>query len=271
VLAALAGCLACASGPPLRIAPVSDPPTQLLQPGRFVWVDLVTHDVAGAKAFYGALFGWSFDGDERGYVRVLADGRPIAGIVDVERPEGWERETGWIGSLSVEDVDRAARIVAERGGAVERGPLDAEGRGRMALVRDPAGAHLLLLRSASGDPPDGLAPPRRFLWRELWTRDVEEALGFYAALAGYQARALDRGGRSYRVLAVQGVPRAGVVEAPPEVDPQWLPYVRVEDAAQIAERATALGARVVHRDERAAILIDPTGAPIGVQAWSEGR
>jgi len=267
--AAVALASACASAPRPIISPVTDAPTQVVRPGKFVWVDLVTHDVAGAKAFYGALFGWTFDGEEDGYVTVLLDGSAIAGIVDVERPEGWARESGWLGNLSVADVDRAAAAAAEAGGVVERGPVDAPERGRMALVRDPAGAHVLLLRSASGDPPDELPPRRRFLWRELWTQDVGAAIDFYAAIAGYDAESVEFRDQIYRVLTVDGVPRAGVVEAPTEVDPQWLPYVRVENPAFIAERAKALGARVVLRDDDAVILVDPTGAPIGVQAWGE--
>ena len=58
-----------------------------------------------------------------------------------------------------------------------------------------------------------------------------------------------------------------MVAAPPEVQPLWLPYVRVEDPEAIAARAEALGARVVMRDDQAAILVDPTGAPIAVQVW----
>src|SRR5215468_1380217 len=29
-------------------------------PGKFVWADLVTDDVPRARAFYGAMFGWTF-------------------------------------------------------------------------------------------------------------------------------------------------------------------------------------------------------------------
>ena len=43
--------------------------------GKFVWIDLIAKDVDASRAFYGALFGWTFDGDER-YTRVLHDGAP---------------------------------------------------------------------------------------------------------------------------------------------------------------------------------------------------
>ncbi|MCG8591707.1 MAG: VOC family protein [Proteobacteria bacterium] len=261
---------ACAQAPG-RISAITPVPTYAQSPGRFVWVDLVTHDLAGAQAFYGELFGWSFDADSDGdgYVRVLHQGFPIAGMVDVRRPKGWQRESGWVASLSVSDVDAAAAAANEAGGAVERPPRNVPVRGRMALVSDPAGAHLLLLRAAGGDPPNSEPPPGRFLWNELWTQDVEGAATFYRRVAGYEIESIQLGESPYAVWKRGGVPRAGLIEAPPEVDAQWLPYVRVEDPEQTADRAAELGARVVLRDDDSAIFVDPTGAPLGVQAWSD--
>src|ERR1700687_2526284 len=51
--------------------------------GKVIWVDLVTPDIAGAKRFYGELFGWSFhdihtaDSD---YSVALLEGRPVGGL-----------------------------------------------------------------------------------------------------------------------------------------------------------------------------------------------
>ena len=77
--------------------------------------------------------------------------------------------------------------------------------------------------------------------------------------------------QAYRVLRRGDIRRAGVLLAPDEVSAQWLPYVRVEDAAGTAARAVKLGAEVVSQDEDGAILIDPTGAAIGVQSWDGPR
>ena len=41
----------------------ADPP---VEPGRFVWHDLLTKDVAGARRFYGELLGWRFEDTKRG-------------------------------------------------------------------------------------------------------------------------------------------------------------------------------------------------------------
>ena len=38
-----------------ELPPLNDPPTDARLPGKFVWVDLLTPDVARAEAFYGKL------------------------------------------------------------------------------------------------------------------------------------------------------------------------------------------------------------------------
>ena len=65
--------------------PIVDPPTGKHTPGRFVWGDLVTSDVATAAEFYGEVFGWTFetyggDDDRDTYTLALADGLPIGGL-----------------------------------------------------------------------------------------------------------------------------------------------------------------------------------------------
>ena len=47
--------------------------------------------------------------------------------------------------------------------------------------------------------------------------------------------------------------------------------MRVADAPALARRAQELGARVVLQDETAAILVDPTGAAVGLQFWPEKK
>jgi predicted enzyme related to lactoylglutathione lyase len=246
---------------------VTGKPTQLVKPGKFVWQDLVTQDIAEARSFYGALFGWTFQEGDR-YTQVLHDGEPIGGMLAAADPE---RTSEWIGNLSVADVDRAAALMVDRGGVLERGPVDAPARGRLALVSDPDGALLLLLRASDGDPPDVDPRPGRWLWRELWTQNVDAAAALYTELAGYEVETVEHEGLPYHVLKDGSVPRAGMLEAPPEVNPLWLPYVRVKDAQGTAARAAALGARIVLQDEGSAILVDPTGAPIGIQVWDGGE
>lgn len=268
-LVAAAMTSACAK-PSLPVLPrITEKPTQLVIPGKFVWMDLVTQDPAAAQAFYSGLFGWSFDShrDEDGeYLRILHGGRAIGGVIRAEDPK---RPAEWIGSLSVEDVDGATDFARENGGAVERGPLDAPNRGRMSLVSDTEEAIVLILRASDGDPEDVVPALGDWLWRELSSHDIEAARTFYTGLAGYESETLDVGGNEYVVLRSGGRARAGILLAPSFMTPHWLPYVRVEEPKRVAERAKELGGRIVVSDADSAILIDPTGAPIAIQEWNE--
>jgi predicted enzyme related to lactoylglutathione lyase len=263
--AALLLAVACATQPDLpRLPPVSREATQAVRPGKFVWGDLVSQDVAASKAFYGTLFGWTFSDNGR-YTTVFNQGVPIAGMV-VARDA--DRGTEWIGNLSVADVDRASSLFDQRGGRIERGPIDAPDRGRIALVSDASGAALLLVRATGGDPPDAHPVIGGWLWWELWTHDVDTAMDLLVEVAGYQRETVALRDKPYRVLGDEKVRRAGIVKAPPEVRPTWLPYFRVTDTAAAVDQAVALGARLIEQNDRAAILVDPSHAEFAVGTWA---
>jgi predicted enzyme related to lactoylglutathione lyase len=268
---ALAGAIlslaaACATPPPLPLLPpLSQEPTGLVTPGKFVWGDLISQDVEASKTFYGTLLGWTFETNGR-YTTVMNHGVPIAGIVKARDKDGG---TEWLGNLSVADVDRAAAIYSEHGGLVEQGPRDAPDRGRLALVSSKGGAALLLVRASGGDPPDADPAVGGWLWWELWTHDIEAAANRLVAIAGYQRETVELRDEPYRVLRDPKVRRAGIMEAPPEVYPTWLPYFRVDDVEASVEQAVALGARLIDRSERAAILVDPNHAEFAIGFWSK--
>jgi hypothetical protein len=257
---------ACATTPNLpQLPPVSATPTGLVTPGKFVWGDLVSQDVAASKRFYGALLGWTFENNGR-YSTVLNQGSPIAGIV---KARDANRGTEWIGTLSVADVDRATATFGERGGSIEREPADAPDRGRISLVATQGGAAMMLARASSGDPPDADPIVGGWLWWELWTHDVEGSMALLADVAGYARETVDLRDAPYRVLRDAAARRAGIMDAPPEVHPTWLPYFRVTDLDAAVKQAVALGARLVDHGERSAILVDPNHAEFGLGYWSK--
>lgn len=269
VVAALAlGCATEASLP--AISPTA---SGREHPGKFVWFDLLTEDLASAREFYGEVFGWSFDApDAEGYALIRSGGVPIAGASEIDGRDADTSESLWLASLSVADVDAAAAVVADQGGEVLLGPLDAGPRGRLAAVRDPSGAALVLLRAPGGDPADGRPTLGSFFWADLWTADAGPATAFYGVLAGYEARDFRAGeGHVYHLLGRDGRARAGVVELEWKgIEPNWLPYVRVADVERTAQRATSAGGFVLLRQGDVAVLLDPSGAALGVQQLSGG-
>jgi len=267
------GCTNLPSASPFKGAELSTSP--LL--GKFVWRDLVTENPDAVKPFYAALFGWEFEeGRALGapYTLVKSGGQYIAGISRTRRTQPDQPVSQWLSFMSVADVDRAAEQTRAAGGSVVVGPLDLPSIGRGAVVLDPDGAPLGLLRSSLGDPADTPTPAlNRFLWTEHLSRDPQASADFYVKLAGFEVRKIDFAGKPYWVL-VKGRERAGLLRNPIAVDrPIWLPYVRVADPAASAARAAQLGGRVLLapredlRNGTMALIADPTGAVLALQKW----
>ena len=87
-----------------------------------------------------------------GFSLITLEGRPVGGMVRVDRAEGDSSRTQWIASLSVTDVDAAAALLESRGGTIFAGPVDVPRRGRVAVVADPQGGIFALVRTPEGDP-----------------------------------------------------------------------------------------------------------------------
>ena len=277
-LAAAALALAACAPSGVNVPPISPSPSAEVRVGHFVWHDLLTTDVAAARRFYGELLGWTFAEDDPSnrYTTILLDGRAIGGIAAAEdlREQSFNASQ-WISSLSVRDVDAAVADVRRLGGTVLAEPRELPERGRVALVRDDQGALLSLVRSASGDPAADRERVGAWLWTELWTRNADASAAFYRALVGYETESVEGGGGAdYRVFRVAGEPQAGLLTYQLDaVQPNWLPYVLVDDPAALAARAEELGGRVLlppdpsRRNGSVAIIADPTGAALTLQKW----
>lgn len=273
---------ACAS-PAARISlpPVTPETTGQYDVGRFVWHDLVTGDVAAAREFYAGVFGWTFQevvGEDVTYALILDGGVPIGGIAPIDDDDITVASARWLSLLSVDDVDRVASEVEQAGGSIDMGPWTNPTRGRMAVVTDPQGATLGLIRALGGDPPaqdPAALVSGRWMWTELWARDAAAAVSLYGDLVGYEAESTDIAEvGEYRVLVSGGQPRAGVNELPwPEVLPNWLPYIKVDDPAAIARDVERLGGTVLIppnadiRNGSLALVLDPGGAAFAIQRW----
>ncbi|MEJ2548973.1 MAG: VOC family protein [Gemmatimonadota bacterium] len=263
----------------IEVPALNPTPTGQYHTGQVVWHDLVTPDVESAKKFYGGLFGWTFQTIESNgieYAIAMIGPRPVAGFY---RPEDKTYSAAeWLQFFSVDDVDAAVARVATAGGTMIAEPDDIPQRGRLAVVEDREGAAFGLIRSASGDPAAGISSPHNdFLWNELWTNDMAAAGSFYEAAVELDSRIVPRENGDYLLFTHGGERRAGGLEIPQaNIEPTWIPTIRVADIKATVARAKQLGGEIALEprwdlvDGKVAIIVDPNGAPVTVRQW-EGQ
>jgi uncharacterized protein len=248
-------------------------------PGKFVWADLVTDDVAGARKFYGGMFGWSFQ-ENGNYTIALNDQRPLAGMFQRPRPTDRPGQPRWFGYISVASVSKAQRAVTGAGGKVLAPPQKFPKRGEQAVFADAEGAVFGVVKSSSGDPEDFLADPGDWIWIQLLSHDGHKASEFYRAIGGYEIIENSTPGKlSDYVLSSKGYARATVRTIRTDNEkarPTWLPFVRVKNVGESVALAKQLGGRALIEPKpailngKAAVIADPAGAAIGILEWSEG-
>ena len=280
VLAEAVTRVASAAPQPVEFPPLMEPKAAE-HPGKLIWAELVTPDLAAAQRFYGGTFGWTFNdirtGETNYAVAKLGDA-PIAGLVQRPGQTNREGQAAWLPFLSVASVQEAGQRIVEHGGK-ELKPLRAYRlRGKQAIYADPQGAVFAVLNSHSGDPPDVLAAPGEWIWGAVVTRDPDSGAAFYQDVFGYEVFALPSDARGeHLLLATENYARASVNPLPQTdaVQPHWIAFVRVTDVPHAADSAKTLGGRVLvepHQDRHGgtvAVLADPTGAAIGVMDWTE--
>jgi predicted enzyme related to lactoylglutathione lyase len=242
--------------------------------GTFCWVDLGTADPAGAKAFYGGLLGWELEdlpaGGKGTYTICRLGGKAVAGLYD--QAEG----AGWGSYVKVDDVDRAAARARELGAELLVEPFGTPGGGRVATVRDPAGAPVSLSRPGEGFAAEVVNQPGAWTWNELVAPDLAAAVAFYRELLGWAAA--DIPGAVARTSFTLGDLLVGGGHAPigPEdPTPRWTITFWVADADRCVERARKLGGGVVLAPMdipvgRFAVVADPAGASFTVAAVPGG-
>ena len=132
---------------------------------------------------------------------------------------------------------------------------------------DPAGAPLVLLRAAGGDPADTPAGKGEWLWTDLFTQDAQSVGQFYEALVGYRSKTVDVGkDHQYHVFKIGNQMRVGIVELKWKgLEDNWVPYIKADNVFESVTKARNLGAKLIAQDDDVALLFDPTGAVFGVQ------
>ena len=263
----------CDSG--ITYPSISDSASETINPGQFVWHDLATSNPQGAMDYYGRVYGWQFEtlgSGSNAYHVIKNEGDAIGGIFRLAEKYGAASE--WVGSISVKDVDASLAYNQEQGGSTVFGATEFKGRGRTALIQDPQGAILALLRATNGDPEIGDLVNNGWLWNELWTTDLEGSLRFYQDHFQLQQEVVEQAQAPYYIFKLNGKRLSGVMKSPmKEGRSAWIPYIKVNDVNQIFAKAEAAGATTIMkpthevRKGTVAVLLDPLGAQFIVQEW----
>src|SRR5258708_27218914 len=110
--------------------------------GVFIWYELITSDIAGAKSFYDAVVGWNiadksdFPNDYRMIGR--SDGKFAGGAMQItdDMAQHGAKPT-WLGYILVADVDRSVAAIEQARGKTYISAFDLPTLCHMPITPDP--------------------------------------------------------------------------------------------------------------------------------------
>jgi predicted enzyme related to lactoylglutathione lyase len=253
--------------------------------GDFIWYELLTGDIGGAKRFYDAVVGWNvqersdFPNDYRMIGR--SDGKFAGGAMQLT--DEMKKHGGrpiWLGYILVPDVDASVAAIERDGGRAMMPAFDIPGVGRVAMVTDPSGAPFYIMKPL---PPEGdpnaksdvfsVDQPQRVRWNELSTTDQDGAVDFYRRHFGWtQEGSMPMGEMGdYRFIQANGVNIGAIMRKPPQLPVSlWTYYIGVDDIDRAAEAIKAGGGQILNGPmeipggEFALNGLDPQGAAFGL-------
>ena len=225
--------------------------------GKFIWVELMTPDKDAAGRFYGHVVGWDikdFGSPEMDYKIFEANGDGVGGMMELtEEHKGEGIHPNWTRYVAVDDVDLTAKRFEEKGGTIMRPPSDIPEVGRFAVVTDPSGAVLCIMKplpmDISGFPEDADALNGHVGWNELFTDDVDSAMAFYGDVFGWtKDHDFDMGDMGpYRMFAHNGKTIGGIMKRSPQVPVcHWGYYFNVDGLEDAITRVSVGGGKVVN-------------------------
>lgn len=242
--------------------------------GQVVWHELMTPDLAGAKAFYGSLFGWTFnDYNIPGSPPYAMFGESMektsGGFCDANMIPG-NPPPHWLCYWHVDDVNAIPGQVESLGGKVMVPPTDIPTVGRFTVATDRDGAVFAVITLADLEKYMGLPQGAgTFCWYELHAKDAEKATGFYESLYKWGRQPMDMGPMgTYHIMTRGEQHVAGAMNIPPHENypSMWLPYIAVDDVDVSAAKASGLGGKILLAPTdipdvgRFSVVMDPQGA-----------
>jgi predicted enzyme related to lactoylglutathione lyase len=219
--------------------------------GELCWADVQTPDVAAAKSFYAAVFGWRYEDlptpDGRSYGQAFVDGDLVA-VVAPQPPQQQRMPAQWNVYFAADDAKAVAEETSHAGGTVLFGPEEVGDTGVMVFVEPPGGGSTGVWQAGTHTGSGRHNEPGAFAWADLLTREPQAAVGFFQQLFGHDVTEYpqDDGG-TYTTLMVNGAEVAGIAAA--DGAASWQIYFGVADVADAVRKAVAAGAEVLIEPE----------------------
>jgi predicted enzyme related to lactoylglutathione lyase len=259
------------------------------------WVDTAHPDPEAATAFYGDLFGWTFENvmppeAPAPYFIARRPGGDV-GAIGGRMPGAPEQPVAWSTYVWVDDADATAAKVREAGGTVLSEPMDVSEAGRSAVFADPEGAAFSVWQPKAHRGAAVVNEHGSVNFNVLNSRDLAAAQKFYGHVFGWELLSSDgdvgwwalpaygdfleaRQPGLRKNMADMGAPPrfeevvAGaqpIADDQPDVPAHWSVTFAVDDADAIAARAAELGGTVVVAPfdapwVRMTVITDPQGA-----------
>lgn len=244
------------------------------QHGDFIWYELITKDTEAALRFYGEVVGWTatpFGDNSVGgaYLVWHADGIPVGGLTSLPADAG-EMPPAWFGYVAVNDVDAIVSAMEADGATTMMAPMSMPGVGRMALVADPQGVPIYVMRGESQESSTAFSSDieGRCAWNELATDDPDAAMAFHFKHFGWtKGDPIPMGEAGVYQLFNQGESAIGaIMRRSPQAPSCWSYYFRVPSIAAAKERVETAGGTVivgpmeVPGGDEILVCTDPQGA-----------
>jgi len=239
--------------------------------GSFVWFELLSIDPTKSIEFYTRIVGWKTQPFNADYTMWVGSQGPVGGTMRLpEQASKMGAPPHWTSHVQVVSVDATAAEAKKNGGVVHVEPSDIPNVGRFAVIADPQGASICIIKPQQAMDAHDVTKPGEITWSELVTTDHESAFVFYSKLLGWKkSRDFDMGPMGkYTIFNAGGRDLGGMFTKSKDmaVAPSWLYYLEVTSLAGAIDAAKAHGARLVNGPTEVpggahiAQLIDPQGA-----------
>ncbi len=246
----------------------------------FIWYELMASDHNAAFEFYSQVLGWTkaqnpFAGPE--YTIVNAGPHNVGGLMTLPAEAcAAGAKPCWMAYLGVDDIDATIARVTKTGGKLVREPADIPGIGRWAIVTDPHGAHMIVMKPFSTEAPPPVPTDALGIvgWRELHAGDGTQATQWYTDMFGWDVvQEMDMGPMGkYRLFSTgSGQAEGGIMTKMADTPtPYWTFYFNVDGVEAAMARVNAAGGKVLMGPHQVpggmwiAYIADPQGAMFGV-------